>query len=469
MNSCKAPQCEFSKRWKKCVKPNPYIEAMSWCKRNRITPRLCKKNYRKDDAQEKACDRYAERIAISNSKSRSKPNSISSVKTNSLHNHIFVRDVYDVAANKISTFIKNNVMQRSENLQKRINYYKSIQYYLKNVPYYNCLTPKKYTDSAGNIHQGFDFDTTLKLIKQIGSDSKFGAVYQTSARSNILSVATKLMPVNRKNKQEIILNNTFTTLVLNKISKHFLLSYRSFKCTKNTPNTPEYPSVIRTKEYYVTLNELAHGDLKMLCHTREFVQNDELLINIAIQCYLSIYTFHILDYCHNDCHWGNFLYHKSKNVTGYFHYIIEGKDYYLKNNGYNIMIYDFGKARTPRVYGYNRRLLEDYLRILYAFLPNSEGGWISIGGLPHNIITRYIDNIGRIVYNITGLGTSVTETDVFTKKILPALLASPIPDIFIDRLPIGHTIVNANTPFYIDRVHCNINMLNPLSSSLSIS
>jgi hypothetical protein len=462
MNSCKAPTCEYSKRWKKCVKPNCYIEALAWCKRQRITPRLCKKNYKKEEAQEKACDRYFERIGAKSLSSKS-----STIQSQSTSHHIFLTDVYDTAASKISKFIKSHVMLRSETLQNRINYFKSIQYYLKNVPYYNCLTPKKYTSKDGHVHNGFDFDTTLKLTKQIGSTSHYGAVYQTAGRSNILSIATKLMPLNKKNKQEIILNNTVTHLVTNKISRHFLISYRTFLCNRSAPKTSDYPAIIAGREYYVTLNELAHGDLKTLYADVNILNKDELLLNILIQCFLSIYTFHQLDYCHNDCHWGNFLYQKSKNSTGYFHYIIEGEDYFLKNCGYNIMIYDFGLAKPKTALTYRRRILEDYLRILQAFLRRSQGGWISIPGLPKDIVTSYVSHVKRATANM--IGVNISETNIFTQNILPAMLATPISGIFIKNLPNQAVILNKNEPFYIDRHHCNVTMINPLSSSLSVS
>jgi hypothetical protein len=44
---------------------------------------------------------------------------------------------------------------------------------------------------------------------------------------------------------------------------------------------------------------------------------------------------------HNDCHSGNFLFHKIK-PGGYFHYNIYGIDYYLENKGYLWVIWDFG-------------------------------------------------------------------------------------------------------------------------------
>jgi predicted unusual protein kinase regulating ubiquinone biosynthesis (AarF/ABC1/UbiB family) len=44
---------------------------------------------------------------------------------------------------------------------------------------------------------------------------------------------------------------------------------------------------------------------------------------------------------HCDTHTGNFLFHKIK-PGGYFHYNIYGKDYYLENQGYLWVVWDFG-------------------------------------------------------------------------------------------------------------------------------
>jgi predicted unusual protein kinase regulating ubiquinone biosynthesis (AarF/ABC1/UbiB family) len=51
----------------------------------------------------------------------------------------------------------------------------------------------------------------------------------------------------------------------------------------------------------------------------------------------------MLNYIHRDAHYGNFLYQEN-NEIGYYHYIFNGKNYYLKSCKYNIMIYDFGFA-----------------------------------------------------------------------------------------------------------------------------
>lgn len=509
MQSCKAPTCEFSTRWKKCVRPNAYNEALAWCKRNDIDHKKCKQDYDSVEAKKQACNRYEERIKLAGLGARRrtriknpKTSTSASYKTppetmspaspaappssgpksnkNTSSLHVFLSDVYEIpprlltspvvktfmqnrAANKIITFIKNNVLQRSETLEKRINYYKSIQYYLRNVQYYNCLVPKQFKDANGIVNNGFEVDTILKLTKKIGTRSVYGVIYQTSARSNILSIATKLMPVNKKNKLEVILNTTVTHLLNNKISKHFLISYKTFKCTQRQNNIV-LPPIIRKKEYYITLNELAHGDLKTLCESTRFLSNDALMLNVMMQCFLAIYTFHKIGYSHNDCHWGNFLFQISKNTDGYYHYDINGNDVYLKNVGYNMMIYDFGLAQHRSSFAHIRRVFEDYRRVLQAFRRSRTGGWIDKPGLPSTRLSSYTEKLNDHIIN--HILAYANEDRFFNDIIMPYFLSCPIPNIFVQNLPQGATVVNRQ-PFMVNNQSLHIPTLNPLSSPLS--
>ncbi len=506
MQSCKAPTCEYSNRWKKCTRPNAYNEALAWCKRNDIDHKKCKQDYNSVEAKKQACNRYEERIKLAGLGARRNPRkklptppvhthtsmSISyktppeafsaspqPAKKSTSSSHVFLSDVYEIpprqltspavktfmqnrAANKIITFIKNNVLQRSETLEKRINYYKSIQYYLRNVQYHNCLVPKQFTDKNGIINNGFEVDTILKLTKKIGTKSAYGVIYQTAARSNILSIATKLMPVNKKNKLEVILNTTVTHLLKNKISKHFLISYKTFKCNQTT-NSILAPPIIRKKPYYITLNELAHGDLKTLCESPRFLGNDALMYNILIQCFLATYTFHQIGYSHNDCHWGNFLFQISKNTDGYFHYNINGKNLYLKNCGYNMMIYDFGLAQDKNNFLHIRRVLEDYRRVLQAFRKSRTGGWIDKQGYPSNRVSIYMERLNDHIINT--ILAYVTEERLLNDVVLPYFLSCPIANIFVNNLPVGATVANRQ-PYVINKQNLRIPTMNPLSSPL---
>jgi len=59
MNNCDNTKtnCVFNKKTKKCVKPNPYIEYISYCKKKGIPFQITKKNYNenKEEIKKDAC------------------------------------------------------------------------------------------------------------------------------------------------------------------------------------------------------------------------------------------------------------------------------------------------------------------------------------------------------------------------------------------------------------------------------
>lgn len=60
MNSCKEPSCVYNKEKKKCVKPNPYIQYISYCKSQNHSFDKCKNLYKNDteNIKNKACVYY---------------------------------------------------------------------------------------------------------------------------------------------------------------------------------------------------------------------------------------------------------------------------------------------------------------------------------------------------------------------------------------------------------------------------
>jgi hypothetical protein len=80
---------------------------------------------------------------------------------------------------------------------------------------------------------------------------------------------------------------------------------------------------------------------------------------------------------HNDCHWGNFLYHKIKK-GGYFHYKIFDKDYYLENLGFLWVIWDFDASKEISIENteYDMFLMtssvKDFALISEFYFPNEK-------------------------------------------------------------------------------------------------
>ena len=157
----------------------------------------------------------------------------------------------------------------------------------------------------------------------------------------------------------------------------------------------KFPELIRenlNSRIITTFNELANGDLwKFL---RLYKANKIYLINSLIQQFLSIMFFNYhTGRVHNDAHPGNFLFHKIK-AGGYFHYNIDGVDYYLENLGFLWVIWDFDFSTTieQSVLSYEKTKTinrNDYNLLLNAYLPKNLTGFFPYSDLDNE--REYID------------------------------------------------------------------------------
>lgn len=338
--------------------------------------------------------------------SRKSPSSSSSPSSHSLRKSpsspssppVFSYDIYmNQQASKIQQLIKSKFIISKNTLKNRINLYKLLTTRLSLLKDGDCLEEKKF-----NGTDGYTIRNIINLEKQIGSESKNGKIYLTnipnltSAYPNLISVypiATKIMGYNNSNIREVgIMHNITMKIVSNKFSRHFLMIYSSSHCSQKLP-------VIPSKSKYISVNELADGDLKMLFSIRDILEDDELILNILFQTYISIATFqNIIGYFHNDTHNGNFLYHYN-NERGYYHYVFNGKDYYLKSCKYNIIIFDFGSANHVYDEQDITNIQYDYARILNAF-SRKGAGWGVFNDLPTDKTTKIIKDISSIIYDL---------------------------------------------------------------------
>jgi hypothetical protein len=337
-----------------------------------------------------------------------------------------------------------NYKNNKYNLDKRIMYYNYIHKKLSTISNNKCLEKKKFD----NVNYGYTIDGKINLIKIIGTKSSYGVIYITKIKNVIgkYPVVSKLLTSNKDNLKEIKINTSVTKkIVLNKFSKHFLLTYKVINCKKKKNNLPEK---INNNKYYIILNELAHGDIKQLFAIKKIVDNNSLVYNIFIQVILSILTFHNIGYIHRDCHYGNFLYQRV-NDDGYYHYKIYNKDYYLKSCDYNILIYDFGLSKK---HNYTRKdnvkLFKDYYRIHHAFLnksffSNPNKVWNEKQQISFEV-SLYVKKFISLIYNLNEKNDYI---DIINKHILPYFIINN-SDIFLNKKPLNSKIIN-KTPFII--------------------
>ena len=319
--------------------------------------------------------------------------------------------ITDKRVQKIQKFFKKFAIKDKYTLDNRVKYYNYLINYIKDIDKNECV--KKYTED--NVTK-YTIADKLFLIKKIGTESVNGVIYLTVVK-NVLGgnlLASKITPILKDNYKEInIMRNLTDNVISQKKSRHFLMMYKFFVCPKNKLGIQ-----VSDNKRLIAINELAHGDLKMLMADRNVIANDELMYNIFIQTFLSITSFHNLaKYYHDDAHHGNFLYQKNKEV-GYYHYVFKSTSYYLKACEYNIMIYDFGYATKFKKKS-NKKAILDYMRIINAFM-NSDYGWGEYTDLPSNKINGemiYVrEELVKEFYH--GGKNNIIEDLIFNKIIL---------------------------------------------------
>lgn len=302
----------------------------------------------------------------------------------------------------------------------RINLYKKANKLFIKINKDQCLVPidnTEYSINNGNII----------LKHRIGSNSSYGIIYLTTVKNQNFIFATKLSPVNNRNLLEINLAKKLSNITLANKNPHFLLIHKSFICN-NDLKIKTLPRIIRDDDYYLSINELVSGNFKNIIKQNNI--SDALLLNCLQQILMSVLSFHYFSggLFHNDCHYGNFLYHRIK-PGGYFHYNIYGKDVYIQNMGYLWLIWDFGLVRNDFIY--IQRRLEDYFRITRFFLK-------------YNSISN---RTSRIVKKILQFKTNYYSLfDNSDEKFFSELFK--INKLFLFQIPANNEIVN-NKPFII--------------------
>jgi uncharacterized protein YqeY len=369
---------------------------------------------------------------------------------NNSGSHLFSDDKKNKNANIIKSFLQDKLVINKYNLANRVNNYYLIKKKLSMLRDSDCLEKKTFNE--GN---GYTIRNIINLEKKIGSKSRYGTIYLTSIPNiiGIYPIATKIMKNDNDNIVEVKLMTTITNnIILKKLSRHFLIIFGSCTCTKR----------IAEKLRLISINELANGDLKMLVNNKDLLGDVELLTNLLFQTYISIATFqNLVGYVHKDAHYGNFLY-QLNNEMGYYHYIFDGKDYYLKACKYNIIIFDYGFARRINMNAKydlvlsnreSRKIFEDYRRIINAFM-NKKSGWGYYLKLPdentNNKMLEIAAILDRILYN------ELTATTINNQQFHVRIFNSIIEDIFLKYTPRG-MFITQRPPNVINAVPFVIN------------
>ena len=144
------------------------------------------------------------------------------------------------------------------------------------------------------------------------------------------------------------------------------------------------------------------------------------------QTFISIGTFHnLIAHIHSDCHGGNFLWHYN-NEKGYYHYIFNGKNLYLKACKYNIMIYDYAFSKKIKKNNI-KKIMDDYLLIIPAFLNEDYENDKSFS--PESDVKNDLNEIiGTLMKIYKTMGTEGSKSS--PKKIQKDIFSTIINEVF---------------------------------------
>ena len=247
-------------------------------------------------------------------------------------------------------------------LSDRIKFYYIINKYIERIKdKINCFGIYKASDDE---YKKYKIGSKIILDKKIGDDSKYGITFISHFKSEsnneldqYLIFATKLTDLSRKgNLIEYQILEYLTKLNINEVCPNFPIGYGKLECSKyqnrEFDEREQLPQsyikrnkkeVLGTELYDINqiyiFNEIADGSLRQI---KKLGKSNEVIINALEQCIMSIIFFNkYINAYHNDCHYGNFLYHNIES-GGYFHYNIYGNDYYIENIGYLWVIWDYG-------------------------------------------------------------------------------------------------------------------------------
>ena len=261
-------------------------------------------------------------------------------------------------------------------LSNRIKYAKQVingfyNFVKKSDIYSDKINPENFKVNSLNNYKL----NNIHLYKKIGSDSVYGSIYNVKYKINskYYNLCGKIMCDKSYNREEIKILEKVTKYTLDKKTPHFPIMYYNGYIKKNkslkTDKLLLPESVRKCDNFIINFNEMFTGDLETFIKNNKYSKN--ILVNSLEQIFISILTFHnTINKSHNDCHWGNFLYHRIK-PGGYIHYNIFDKDIYLKNYGYLWIIWDYGLTHPLN----NYNLFTDYKRVIHAFISKNDRGW----------------------------------------------------------------------------------------------
>jgi hypothetical protein len=285
----------------------------------------------------------------------------------------------------------------------------------------------------------------LQLCQKIGTPGIYGTVWKTVCKNGLVLASKLMLAAPKENINEVRINTFVTELVNRKISRHFLMTHTT------------YEVMLKDKKHFLLLNEMADGDLKKLTEDSDFLSRTDQVLNACIQCIISVATLHSYGFVHNDCHFGNFLFHKKSAKEGYYHYVVYGKDYYLKDSEYEMTIHDYSLITKNDETGLSKNLsIDDFRRVLPFFMLSDDTlklekdgcGLISFEYKELRSLSKFCQTLHYVLFKDVRTNEQKKEPYKVTEYILNEFLKIGGGNIWTDIRP-DAIILNMDKPYII--------------------
>jgi hypothetical protein len=290
------------------------------------------------------------------------------------------------------------------------------------------------------IDNNIQIGKNLKIIKKL--DYGDGNIYLSLLVKIPKYIFTSKIVINNKiSNEDINYLKKVSNAVIEKRNIHFPILYGDYNIVLKEENINLLPKILRVENnsYKIILSELYDGNLKKII--KNMNNNDEVYLNALTQILFSLIFFYkeTMSF-HNNSIWDNFIY-KNVKKGGYYHYEIMGKNYYLENLGFIWMINDFDKCIDFNKSIEKKIMIRnDFLRILYSFLPSYYNGLIK--DKDYKISEQSLNKILKIL-NVIKYYTELYSTlgmKIYILKILKTLEKNE----FIKKFVNPSLIINKN-------------------------
>lgn len=199
--------------------------------------------------------------------------------------------------------------------------------------------------------------------KTIGSESVNGEVYRSCIGNNEMCIAIKQipldepMPKNIYSKEarsrslwiELLVMEVCNVIVKEGICPNLPISYGHYICDSCVfAKKKDNNCILHMSE----LADLGDGNEFFSKHYTKYTSEygyEEVLAYILFQIYTALYSLQkYFNITHHDLHAGNILFKSTiDSQDEYIMYTIDGNNYYVKNLGFIVVLWDFGFAMAP--------------------------------------------------------------------------------------------------------------------------